>query len=128
MLRTEKCTFLDDFSRARGSRTKPFAIALRCCLCGAKSVTYALNNLQRMAYCFGCLPLITSIYRRTNARHLKAVFYVRILANTNEVVCHTASECLPKDAYKTALRQQISATANGYARAVTERAKKSPFR
>ena len=39
-------------------------------MCGAKSVTYALNNLQRIAYCFGCLPSITSIYRRTNARHL----------------------------------------------------------
>ena len=85
------------FCEREGCCTKPFAIALRCCLCGAKSVTYALNNLQRMAYCFGCLPLITSIYRRTNARHLKAVFYVQILANTNEVVCHTASECLPKD-------------------------------
>ena len=89
--------FLMIFCEREGCCTKPFAIALCCCLCGAKSVTYALNNLQRMAYCFGCLPLITSIYRRTNARHLKAVFYVQILANTNEVVCHTASECLPKD-------------------------------
>ena len=93
----KRAHFLMIFCEREGCCTKPFAIALRCCLCGAKSVTYALNNLQRMAYCFGCLPLITSIYRRTNARHLKAVFYVQILANTNEVVCHTASECLPKD-------------------------------
>ena len=80
-----------------------------------------------MAYCFGCLPLITSIYRHTNAKHLKAVFYVQILTNTNEAVCHTASEHLPKDARKTDLRQQISATVNGYARAVTEKRKKAAF-
>ena len=80
-----------------------------------------------MAYCFGCLPLITSIYRHTNARHLKAVFCVQILTNTNEVVCHTASEYLPKDARKTDLRQQISATVNGYARAGTGKREKAAF-
>ena len=79
------------------------------------------------AYCFGCLPLITSIYRRTNARHLKAVFCVQILTNTNEAVCHTASEYLPKNARKTALRQQISATVNGYARTVAKKREKDAF-
>ena len=123
----KRAHFLMIFCEREGCCTKPFAIALRCCLCGAKSVTYALNNLQRMAYCFGCLPLITSIYRRTNARHLKAVFYVQILANMNEVVCHTASECLPKDVRRTDLRQQISAIVNGYARAVTKRREKAAF-
>ena len=78
--------------------TEPFAIALRYCFYGGKSATYVLNNLQRMAYCFGCLPLIISICRRKNAMHLKAVFIVQILVNANAVVCHTTSERLPKDA------------------------------
>ena len=86
------------FYERKGCRTEPFAIALRYCFYGGKSATYALNNLQRMAYCFGCLPLIISICRRKNAMHLKAVFIVQILVNVNAVVCHTASERLPKDA------------------------------
>ena len=86
------------FYEREGCRTEPFAIALRYCFYGGKSATYALNNLQRMAYCFGCLPLIISICRRKNAMHLKAVFMVQILVNVNAVVCHTASERLPKDA------------------------------